>query len=101
MAQMRIETEISPAIKAYSMAVAPEASARSAIRAERIQPTFTANPGRILCLLESTTATMASEGGCPNARFGQQLLLLTILGIAPIASNVSLLPSCQRVSPAR
>jgi hypothetical protein len=66
-AQMRIETDIRPAIRAYSIAVAPEQSVRSAIRAERIRSIITAIPGGILSLLANKTALGSSENRCRNA----------------------------------
>src|SRR5258708_3385185 len=54
-AQTMIDTDISPAIRAYSIAVAPEVSARSAIRAEPIRFLVTPNSGRLLRLLANQT----------------------------------------------
>src|SRR5882672_1285939 len=99
MAQTMIDTEISPAIRAYSIAVAPESSAHSAIRAAAIRSLFTSNPGRMLRLLESMTATGASAQVLARRRLGQQSWLGTIPSTDPIDPNVSPLPSCQRAVP--
>ena len=66
-AQNTIEIDISPATRAYSIAVAPERSARSAIGAEHIGSIITAIPGGMKPLLEGKTASGSSEGRCPNA----------------------------------
>src|SRR4029077_7145593 len=54
-AQNKIEIDISPATRAYSITVAPERSALSAICAERIRPIITSIPGDMNPLLEGKT----------------------------------------------
>jgi len=60
-AQNTIEIDISPATSAYSITVAPERSALSAISAERIRPIITSIPGDMNPLLEGKTACGSSE----------------------------------------
>jgi hypothetical protein len=66
-AQLTTVIDIKTNMRAYSIAVAPDSSARSAIKTERTRSIITMIPGGMLLLLESKTVFGSSQGRCPNA----------------------------------
>ena len=66
-AQLTTVIEINAMISAYSIAVAPESSVRSVIRAERIRSIIPAIPKGMLALPEREPASGPLEGRCRNA----------------------------------
>jgi hypothetical protein len=66
-AQLTTVIDIKTNMRAYSIAVAPDSSARSAKRAERIRSILAAIPGGMRLLLERKTVFGPSRSTCPSA----------------------------------